>query len=76
MDANQIIKQDANGERNFRLQDLKVLSFVQVDLSGSGLSNSNLSNFNLNWTDLKGANFKGANLQGAKMQIVRCTTIT
>jgi uncharacterized protein YjbI with pentapeptide repeats len=77
MDANQIIKRYANGERNFRSQDLKNLSFIQTDLSGADftgadlsgadLSNSDLNRANFNWTILKGTNLSGANLRGAKM---------
>lgn len=77
MDANEVLKRYAGGGRNFRLEDLKGLSFVRANLngadftganlSGSDLSNSDLSNANLNWTILKGANLKGADLRGAKM---------
>lgn len=58
MDAHEVLKRYAKGERNFRLQDLKGLSFIQANLngadftgtnlSGSDLSNSDLSNTNLN----------------------------
>jgi uncharacterized protein YjbI with pentapeptide repeats len=77
MDANDVLKRYAGGQRNFRLQDLKGLSFIQAnlnsadftgaDLSGADLSNSDLGNANLNWTILKGANLNGANLKGTKM---------
>ncbi|HEY9622381.1 MAG TPA: pentapeptide repeat-containing protein [Crinalium sp.] len=77
MDANEVLKRYTDGERNFRLQDLKNLSFVQANLSGADftganlsgtdLSNADLSNVNLNWTILKGANLRKANLRGTKM---------
>ncbi len=77
MDANEIIRRYVTGERNFRLQDLHSLSFVQANLShadfsganlaGADLSNSDLSDANFNWANLKGVNLKGANLKGAKM---------
>jgi uncharacterized protein YjbI with pentapeptide repeats len=77
MDANEALKRYANGERDFRLQDLKNLSFIQANLngadftgsnfSGTNLSNADLDNANFNWATLKGANLKRANLKGAKM---------
>lgn len=77
MDANQVIERYANGERDFRLQNLKNLSFIHAnlsgadftgaDLSGADLSDSDLNHANFNWTNLKGANLSGANLRGAKM---------
>jgi uncharacterized protein YjbI with pentapeptide repeats len=77
MDANEVLKRYANGERNFRSQDLKGLSFVQANLnhadftganlSGADLDGADLSDANLNWSNLKGANLKGTNLKGAKM---------
>ena len=77
MDANEVLRRYSDGERDFRLQNLKSLSFSQenlsgvdftgANLSGSDLSNANLSNANLNWTILKGTNLKGANLRGVKM---------
>jgi uncharacterized protein YjbI with pentapeptide repeats len=77
MDANQVIARYANGERDFRLQDLKNLSFIHADLSGadftgadlsgSDFSDSDLNHANFNWTNLKGANLSRTNLSGAKM---------
>lgn len=77
MDANEVLKRCANGERNFRLQDLKNLSFIRANLngadftgsnfSGTDLSSADLGNSNFNWAVLKGANLKRANLKGAKM---------
>ncbi len=77
MDANEVLKRYADGERDFRLQDLKGLNFVQatlnhVDFTGTNLSGANLdgadlSDANLNWSNLKGASLKGTNLRGAKM---------
>jgi uncharacterized protein YjbI with pentapeptide repeats len=77
MDAKEVLTRYADGERNFRLLDLKGLSFVKANLngadftgsnlSGADLSNSDLTSTNFNWTVLKGVNLKGANLRGAKM---------
>lgn len=77
MDANEVLRLYATGERNFREQDWRGLSFVNANLRGidltganlnnSNLSNSDLSNANLNWVNLKGANLSGANLLGVKM---------
>lgn len=77
MDANEVLRRYKDGERSFRLQDLKDLSFVQENLSGidftgsnlsrTDLSGSDLSDANLNWSILKGADLSGANLKGAKM---------
>ena len=77
MDANEVLKQYSEGQRNFRSQDLKWLSFVDANLNsidfsgtilnGADLSGADLGNANLNWTMLKNANLSGANLVGAKM---------
>ncbi|WP_245894908.1 pentapeptide repeat-containing protein [Nostoc cycadae] len=77
MDANEVLRRYANGERNFREADWRGISLTNanlsgIDLSGAHLSNadlsdSDLSNANLNWAGLKGTNFSRANLRGAKM---------
>ncbi|WP_392534771.1 pentapeptide repeat-containing protein [Nostoc sp. C117] len=77
MDANEVLRRYAAGERNFRQQDWRGISLAKANLSGidltgallnyADLRNSDLSYANLNWAGLKGANFKGANLKGAKM---------
>ncbi|HIK14706.1 MAG TPA: pentapeptide repeat-containing protein [Leptolyngbyaceae cyanobacterium M33_DOE_097] len=77
MDANEVLRRYSDGKRDFRLQDLKGLSLICVDLNradftgadltGADLSKSDLGNANFNWATLKGANLKGANLRGAKM---------
>ncbi len=35
MDANEVLKRYADGERNFRWQDLKGLSLIQANLNGA-----------------------------------------
>ncbi|BAY42808.1 pentapeptide repeat protein [Scytonema sp. HK-05] len=77
MDANEVLRRYAAGERNFRQADWRGISLAKANLSGvdlsgahlnnADLSNSDLSSANLNWAGLKGANFSGANLKGAKM---------
>lgn len=77
MDAKEMLRQYATGQRSFRTQDLRNLvlthanlndaDFTGSNLSGSDLSYANLTNANLNWTTLKGANLSGAYLKGAKM---------
>lgn len=77
MDANEVLRRYGNGERDFRLQDLKNLCFIQANLngadftganlSGADLSDANLSNASLNWTTLTGAKLNGANLRGTRM---------
>lgn len=77
MDANEVLRRYANGERDFRLQDLHGLSFIQANLNnadftgsnlrGADLSNADLGNANFNWANLQGTNLKGTCLKGAKM---------
>jgi uncharacterized protein YjbI with pentapeptide repeats len=77
MDANTVLRRYAEGERDFRSQDLHGLNLVKAilngvdftgaDLSDSNFSNSDLSNVNLNWASLKRANLSGATLKGTKM---------
>ncbi|WP_231510388.1 pentapeptide repeat-containing protein [Fischerella sp. PCC 9605] len=77
MDANEVLRRYAAGERNFRQADWRGISLAKANLSGvdlsgahlsnADLSNSDLSNANLNWAGLRGANLSGANLKGAKM---------
>ncbi|MBD2356082.1 pentapeptide repeat-containing protein [Tolypothrix sp. FACHB-123] len=77
MDAKEVLRRYAAGERNFRQADWRGINLAKAILSGvdltgahlhnADLSNSDLSSANLNWAGLKGANFRGANLRGAKM---------
>jgi uncharacterized protein YjbI with pentapeptide repeats len=86
MDANEVLKRYAAGERNFRQADWRGISLPKanlsgVDLSGAHLSNadlsgSDLSNANLNWAGLKGANLSRANLRGQKCLMEEHTTIS
>ncbi len=77
MDANEVLRRYAAGERNFRQADLRGISltkaclkeidFTGANLSNSDLSDSDLSKANLNWVNLRGANLSGAHIKGAKM---------
>jgi uncharacterized protein YjbI with pentapeptide repeats len=77
MDANEVLRRYAAGERNFRQADWRGISLAKANLSGvdltgahlsnADLSDSDLSSANLNWAGLKGANFSRANLRRAKM---------
>ncbi len=42
MDANEVDKRDAAGERSFRLKSLKGISLVKANLRGVDLSRTNL----------------------------------
>ena len=56
MKANEVLKQYAAGERDFRKKNLQGQAFKGKDLSRSDFSEA----------DIRGVNFTGANLQGAK----------
>lgn len=56
MKAAEVLRQYAEGRRNFRKENLRCLSFKGKDLSGADFSE----------TDIRGTNFSKANLTGAK----------
>ena len=72
MEASEVLKKYAAGERNFQRvnlreqyfqgQDLKEVDFSEADLHGANFSNA----------DLRGANFSNANLRGAKFSGAKC----
>ncbi|MBD2083528.1 pentapeptide repeat-containing protein [Coleofasciculus sp. FACHB-542] len=60
MDATELLKRYAAGERSFPFANLN-----NADLSGANLSNADLSGANLSNADLSGANLSNADLSGA-----------
>lgn len=56
MKAKEVLRQYANGERDFRRHNLRGANFKGKDLVGADFSEC----------DIRGANFAGANLRGAK----------
>lgn len=77
IDAHELLRRYAEGQRSFRSLDFRGLNLTKadstgIDFAGAMLNNANLIgtdliNANLNWTMLKGANLSGAYLAGAKM---------
>jgi len=66
MNAEEILKQYATGERNFTAVNL-----TEVNLSGANLSKANLSRANLSVANLSGSNFSEANLSKAKLNVTK-----
>lgn len=66
MNAEEIIKQYATGERNFAAVNL-----TEANLSGANLSKANLSRANLSVANLSGSNFSEANLSKAKLNVTK-----
>jgi len=64
MNANEVLPRYAEGQRNFRSQDLKGLSLVEADLSGVDFTGANLSGADLSHADLSYANFNWTVLSG------------
>ena len=62
MNANELLKKYAAGERNFQRLNLRGQSFKRKDLSGADFSEA----------DIRSANFTGANLRGANFTGAKC----
>lgn len=51
MDANEVLRRYADGERNFRLQDLQDLSLIRADLNSADFTGANLGGADLSNSD-------------------------
>jgi very-short-patch-repair endonuclease len=67
MDASELLKRYAAGEREFPDVEIKPVNRVQANLSGADLSDANLSDAKLSCANLSGAYMSEANLSGADL---------
>ena len=83
METDELLRQYAEGKRDFGFVELPEANLAQVDLSGSALYRANLAGASLEGANLAGANLRQANLAGANLRqanlhnaILRRATLT
>jgi very-short-patch-repair endonuclease len=67
MDASELLKRYAAGEREFPDVEIKPVNWIRANLSEANLSDANLSDANLSYANLIGANLSYVNLSGADL---------